>query len=329
MTNKQLWYTRRGREIRGPFPKKLISRYLLIGRVVESDEVSVDQRNWKSVAQLPDLIPDEMKADLSIPENREKLRLARLREDERKYGDRRQLGDASNPNEVKKRRKGEDRRHTETKETLRHRFIKTRTSQLVSASKPNYRVTALVFSIFTALIIGIAVIYSPDQQREANNCAFTAQPQVDWSNCRFEGVRLAGVNLQGANLQNASLIDANLSDANLSGAQMSYGNLLNANMSKANLSESVLLGAVLRNTKLNAANLRHSDLHFAILHGADLTGADLSYADLSQAVLSGAAIDQATLNGAILNGAIWIDNSVCAPESIGKCLSKSPQTLGR
>ena len=329
MANNHLWYTRRGKEIRGPFPKKLISRYLLIGRVLESDEVSTDQRSWKRVSQLPELIPEEMKADLSIPENLEKLRLARLREDERKYGDRRQQGDARVDDEIRKRRSGDERRDSETVETLRHRLIKTRTAQLIKSSKPNYRATAIVFSVIVATVIGVTLMYSPGQQMAVNNCALAAQPLVDWSNCRFEGLQLGAVDLHGANLQNTSMIGATIDGANLSHTQMSYSNLLNADIRNTNLSDSKLLGAVLRNAKLNALNLQRSDLHFAILHGADLTDTDLSNANLSQAVLSGAVINNAKLSGTVLDGAIWVDNTVCAPESVGKCNSLPAQEAGR
>jgi hypothetical protein len=325
MTVNQLWYTRRGKEIRGPFPKKLISRYLLIGRILETDEVSADQRNWKPVLQLPELIPEEMKADLTVPENIEKLRLARLREDERKYGDRRHQGDEAPDDEVLKRRSGEERRDSETTETLRHRLIKTRTHQLISASKPSSRFTAMVIIVFSVLIIATVLFYKPGKQAVTNNCVLPAQPQVDWSNCRFEGLKLGAVNLQGANLQNTSLIGANIVGANLSHAQMAYANLLNASIHNSNLSQSNLMGAVLRYAKVKEVNLQHSDLHFAILFGADLSDTNLSNANLSQAVLTGAVIDNATLSGAILDGAIWIDNTVCAPESIGKCVSSNPR----
>jgi hypothetical protein len=329
MTHNQLWYTRRGKEIRGPFPKKLISRYLLIGRVLQSDEVSVDQRGWKTLSQLPELIPEEMKADLSIPENLEKLRLARLREDERKYGDRRQQGGAQTDYDARKRRSGDERRESETVETLRHRLIKTRTSQLITATKPHYRNTAIVFSLITVLVIAFALLYSPAPQVAINDCSLAPQPQVNWSNCRFEGLRLGAVDLRGASLQNTSLINAKISGANLSHAKMSYSNLLNADIRNTNLSHCTLFGSVLRNAKLHGVNLQHSDLRYAILHGADLTGDDLSNANLSQAVLSGAVLSNTTLNGAILDGAIWIDNTVCAPESIGKCIALPAKESGR
>jgi uncharacterized protein YjbI with pentapeptide repeats len=325
-SNKQLWYTRRGREIRGPFPKKLITRYVLIGRVLESDEVSVDQRNWKVVSSLPEMIPEEMKADLNIAENKEKLRLARLREDERRYGDRRQLSDEELQEAIRKRRSGKERRDSETLDTLRHRQIKTQTNRLIRQEKKSFLIPATVLGLMVAVILGTALMYSPQPlEISDNHCEHAAQADVDWSNCRFEELQLNAVDLHGANLQNTSLIAAQLRGANLSRAHMSYSNLLSADVSNANLSNAVLVGAVLRKADLNSANLQHSDLSYAILQDVDLSNADLRNANLAHVMLTGANVTNTNFTGAKLANAIWLDNTLCAPESIGRCVSLPAQ----
>jgi len=129
MKNNQLWYTRRDREIRGPFPAGLITRYILLGRVREEDEISTDQISWQSVKDSPDLIPDEMKLDLSKEENREKLRIARMREDEREIGDRRAQQIAIESEKYKNKRSGVERRGDESADEIRHRELKTRLLQ--------------------------------------------------------------------------------------------------------------------------------------------------------------------------------------------------------
>ena len=319
--NNPLWYTRRDKEIRGPFPKKLIGRYILIGRVRESDEVSVDQRNWQRLSAVPELIPEEMKADLSIPENQEKLRLARLREDERRYGDRRQLSDADLQEAVRRRRSGQERRDSETIDTLRHRLIKTQTNRLISQPKKNYRKSAIALAVSVAMILGIASLYSPAPQENADHhCEQAAQPKVYWSNCRFEGLQLDGVDLHGAKLQNTSLIAATIRGSDLSHADMAYSNLLNADLSNTNFASAKLVGAVLRRATMSGANLQNSDLSYAILQDVDLSNADLHNANLEHAMLSGANITNTNFSGATLDNAIWLDNSVCAPGSVGRCV---------
>lgn len=324
MSKQTLWFTRRDKEIRGPFPTQLITRFILLGRVVETDFLSKDQYNWAPVSQFPDLIPPEMKADLSIPENKERLRLARMREDERKAGDRRQTADEDLPDDIRRRRSGDERRDSETIEILRHREIKTETAQIIAAKRHSQRAAYVLVAALISVIVGIAWISTPNGQVSINNCNAPPQPAVNWNNCRMEGVKLASSDLRRARLQNAYLNGADLRGVNLANASMSYANLANAIVENSNLSESKLVGAVLRKSNLRGANLKNADLKFAILHEVDLTNADLSHADLSHVVLNGAILSNTNLTGAILDKAIWIDNSVCAPESVGKCIPVQP-----
>ena len=150
MLNKQLWYTRRDKEIRGPFPSGLITRYILLGRVREADELSTDQIAWQPVSEFPDLIPDEMKLDLSVAENRERLHMARMREDEREAGDRREKQTAQVNAQNFHKRSGKDRRDSEPSNVIRHREIKTQLLEsLRKKQQENYipRILGLMFML--------------------------------------------------------------------------------------------------------------------------------------------------------------------------------------
>ena len=160
MSNKQLWYTRRDKEIRGPFPSGMVMRYILLGRITENDELSVDQLSWQRVYDLPELIPEEMKLDLSIPENQEKLRIAKMREDERESIDRREKQQA-NDYRGTHRRSGKERRRNESNEALRHREIK---DQLLASLREKERetyVSRFVWSTFVLVIILSLVMFYP------------------------------------------------------------------------------------------------------------------------------------------------------------------------
>lgn len=160
MKSKQLWYTRRDREIRGPFPAGLITRYILLGRIRHTDELSVDQVSWEQVSELAELIPDEMKVDLSIPENMEKLRIARMREDERETNDRRskqQKGDG----EYAQKRSGFERRKGESAEIIRHREIKDQLlASLREKSKETF-VSRFVWLTFVLTLIAFFIFTNP------------------------------------------------------------------------------------------------------------------------------------------------------------------------
>lgn len=161
MSSNQLWYTRRDREIRGPFPAGQITRDILLGRILQTDQLSTDQLSWYPVTDLPDLIPSELKADLTLHENREKLRLARYREDERRAGDRRKKQSDVSKSGFKSR--GPDRRKPESFEALRHRELKSNFLVQMrerNQQKQNAGIIALTLIIIVAVCVAslIAVV---------------------------------------------------------------------------------------------------------------------------------------------------------------------------
>lgn len=76
------WYVRRAGQMRGPLPYGRLSREILLGRVMNTDELSQDRRIWQALAGLPDLVPQVMR-DSATEAGRQRLMLARLRVDER------------------------------------------------------------------------------------------------------------------------------------------------------------------------------------------------------------------------------------------------------
>ncbi|NOZ52457.1 MAG: pentapeptide repeat-containing protein [Gammaproteobacteria bacterium] len=325
MALKQVWYTRRNKEIRGPFPQGMITRYILLGRILETDELSSDQCMWVSVNNLPELIPDEMKLDLSIKENAERLRIVRLREDERLSDDRRRFSDETQGDQVdslRYKRSGVERRESEPLEILRHRELKTKFMKSLSKpSNENYlpRITALTFILLGAL--WFAFIESPTPYVILNNCNIPPAPKVNWNNCRLQGATITAVNLAGAKMHSTYLFGADLTGSIFANADMAYVDLVNANAQNANFQNADLEGAVMRNINLENAKLSNANLRYALLQGANLKNADLTGADLTLVDLNGANITNVNLTGAKLDKVIWIDNSICAPESVGQCIS--------
>lgn len=323
-----LWFTRRGNQVRGPYPAGMIRRYILLGRILETDELSADQSNWKIVTSYPNLYPEELTLDLNEPENRERLRLARLREDERKFGDRRDRYDGApdDPDEMRHKRTGIERRDDEPMEALRHREIKTEFTESLTRANQNerYYVRILLVATFLISVVALAATYAPKRGIAINNCNSDAAPYVNWSNCRIDGMKLTDEELTGAQFRNSSLTSADLSRSKLKGAEFSYANMSNASMSNADLSDAVLVGTTLRSANLSYTKLHGANLRYAILHNSILIGADLSNADLTHAMLNGAYMEGVNLEGAILDKAIWTDNTVCAPESVGKCIPLLP-----
>ncbi len=321
MQKKQRWYTRRNDQIRGPFPAPQISRFILLGRLHDTDELSTDQLNWQKVLDVPVLIPKELKADLNDPKAYEKLMIARMREDERNARDRRDRAEAGSP--MSERRSTDNgRRQDEEAAVLRHREIKTAIAEAAAQRKHHYFLRGVLATLFLVSIISAAWFFQPWQEQESVDCNARPQPWVNWNNCVMEGVKLVTADLRGAHLRNANMGGADLRGAYLGGADIAYTNLVGANLSGAELAQAIMLGANMRNADLAGASLNSADLSYAILQGADLTNADLRESDLSNADLSGATLSTSKLEGARLDHTIWLDGRVCAIGSVGVCNTK-------
>jgi hypothetical protein len=321
MGDNNLWYTRRNKVIRGPFPAGMITRHILLGRILESDQLSSNQQDWKLVEEHPELIPEEMKLDLSIAENSERLSIAKLREDERQHGDRRELEDARQRKVNIAKRSGIERRSTESNQTLRHRELKTEFRQSIKTVPRNYASRISLLVIFVASVLFLSITGTPNRSVSINFCQAPAAPYVNWNNCFLEGINLVKQNLTGASLVNGQFTGADMRGSILQGAKLSYSNLANSRMQNTNLKNAIMIGAILRNGNLVGADFSNANLSYAVFQGANLTNANFTNANLTHVVFNNSIINNAIFSGAILDKAIWTDNSVCAPESIGRCVN--------
>ncbi len=320
MQKRQLWYTRRGHEIRGPFPAGQITRFILLGRIRESDELSADQQTWQPVSEVPVLMPEEMKADLSDAEAYERLMIARMREDERSARDRRGEGESTPADAPRDRRRSDDeRRAREEAEMLRHREIKAAITEASRHKKQHYFLRGMAAALVLAGVVGAALYFQPWKRQASVDCNAIPQPWVNWSNCFMEGAQMAAFDLRGARLRNANLTGADMRGTILTGADLAYATLTMADLSGAILHQAALVGATLRRAKLRGTDFTDANLTYAILQNADLTGAKLVNADLRNADLRGTTLDQADFSKALLGNVQWSDGHLCRADSVGRC----------
>ena len=54
------WYVQKGSRVLGPFSPTEVGRFLLLGRVRNTDRVSRDGELWEPVTQVPELVPEEL-----------------------------------------------------------------------------------------------------------------------------------------------------------------------------------------------------------------------------------------------------------------------------
>jgi len=315
----QLWYTKRTELVRGPFPAGMISRHILLGRILQSDQISTDKVSWQLVSDVPELTPDIMIAMHSSSENEEKFKIAFLREDERRSGDRRGVNRIKDAGPIKSLI---ERRVVENESIVRHREIKTAFSDAIKKQDIIIKPRVIVLAAVMMVVIILSIYISPNVSNDelTAKCLSTPTPNVDWNYCGKEGVNLAGVSLAGAKLHSVRFGGANLNETNLIAADMSYANFANAYAASAKLQRSTLVGAVLRNADFSGADFSNADLRFAILNGTDLSNANLSGANLTHVVLNDAILTNVNFEDAILDKVIWNDNTLCAPESVGRCI---------
>ena len=295
MSQGRLWYVRRADTVRGPFHAALIKRYLLVGRIKPTDELSLDQQEWLPVTAYPAFTAEQPSASGLAAVSASVLG----GEDERTPGDRRQREGAS---AYQGQRSGKDRRAPEPAEVLERRQRRARVVASFKAVPHSDKIPALVAVLLFVAIVVSGFIFAPRTPQPAPMCDAAPAPGVNWANCRKEGADLAAADLQHAVLRNAVLSGANLTRAKLVGADLAYADFSNADLS----------GATAQGASLKGSNLRK-----ARLGGAKFEDADLSYADLSEADIEGA-----DFKGAIFDHAIWIDGRECAAGSVGRCLAK-------
>lgn len=284
-SHRQLWYVRRGGKVTGPFPTQVVANNTLLGRFVPSDEVSLDQLEWKLLVTVDELLPQELLAlhNETDPDHRqwleERLKAARRWADQRMHDERRHAGEIRDDGV-----RGEERRKTDTDSDIlalpHHHAALPRESGL----RRYLGVAASIGAVLLFVALGL-IYYQPANPVKVGvvpvqpQCGKPAAPGVDWSGCDKQGVLLRGVDLTRGNLDYA-----NFTGADLSGSRLDQISLVGTN-----------------------------------LHAADLSNADLSNANLSNADLSAANLVSANLAGAVLDHAIWTDGQVCAENSLGQC----------
>lgn len=275
-----LWYTRRDGVVRGPYRQQQLSRYVLLGRIRDDDDVCPEGGDWVRLDQRPDLIPDI----LTLPPNetnRYRLQIARRRADERGPLDRRTEG-PGNRTGLRDLRSGVERRRSGDSDTWRYCDTGCRVAHGGQTHRFRYPLAGALLMVCGLLGNFLYGALTPGEPTA--ECTARARPGVNWTGC----------NLSGLAARHANLVGARLRDARLDAVDLSFGDLHHADLSNASL-----IGMTAR-----GADLRH----------ARLRGADLAYANLSDTRLEGA-----DLSGANLSNAIWVDRKPCLAGSIGTC----------
>jgi len=293
MHDHALWYVRRDAHVVGPFAEPLICRYIVLGRIRESDELSSDGHYWRKQDEFPELMEAAQqllmlgKGGVLDPTWREDRIKASMRWlDERVSVDRRMHESPEQASAWASRRQTGDRRaQKETPEQHAYRQSQAAFDGWLHEPPPAYARMAKLLASLLLLVIFAVFFYRPMNPVRvglfipSTECNTPAAPATNWIGCDKSGSLLVG----------ADMHNANLARVNFSGANLSYSNFTDATLNEADLSN---------------ADLRHVNFRGARLSGANMRSAHLDGADLA---------------GAELDNAVWVDGRTCKAGSWGKC----------
>jgi len=294
----QQWYVRNEKGIKGPLPTGIIRRYILIGRIREEHELSNDKKDWKTLSQLPFLVPDVMRPDSGSGSD-DDFAEQRLQAAKRWADERMEIPQGPGFHKSIDRRdsmaEGGERGYVAHSNQLREVLEKKRSQK--------FKIVATSFfsaSVLIAAAVFVVLNFEPKMD-VGIDCNAAAGPNVNWSNCQLQGIVYNNVNLDNAQLRNINLTGGALTNSLLRGANVSYSVFSFADISGSDFSSAQLKGATLKGANLSSVNFRDADLSYADLSGANIMGTDIS--------------------GAKLDNAIWISGRYCWPGSVGECLS--------
>lgn len=260
----RLWFVRRDDTVQGPFPEPLVCRYLAIGRVVDTDEVSQDGSYWRPAQDVPVLTQgaEALLAPAGVDEAadpdwaEERSKAARRWLDDRKSPDPRGRSNAPPVDAaILERRSGSDRRQMpETVEQKAYREGRGDFESWLRSRRQRYGIAAAFVMLALLWLVISPTLFKPVNPVAvglhigASDCTAAARKGVNWSGCTMDGALLVGVDLRAADLLGASLKQANLRYADLARA-----NLLRADLSGADLTGTRLDGAVWSDGRVCAA----------------------------------------------------------------------------
>ena len=161
-----------------------------------------------------------------------------------------------------------------------------------------------IFSLsFFLVLLGIQSGFTPIAQA---GCRDSAEPGVNWNNCRKRNLILSGSDLKNSDLAHTDFSATDLRESDFSGANLRKSTLMRSTMAgskavKANFEHVMSYRTNFKNTDFTGASFNKAELQRANFTGANLTGvsfikADLGRAKFDNAILADNDFDRANLS---------------------------------
>lgn len=192
--------------------------------------------------------------------------------------------------------------HSSSETVYKIRIGSAKTNRINGANRTMYRTTAMQNSLqiltrnvgllFLLLLLGVQGDFTPAAEA---GCKDSAEPGVDWNDCRKRNLIMSGSNLEKSDLAGTDFSATDLRDSNFSGANFHKSNLMRATMAgstaiRANFEHVMSYRSSFENTDFTDANFNKAELQRANFSGANLSGVSFIKADLGRAKFDGATL---------------------------------------
>lgn len=253
MENYRLWFVRDPTGVRGPYPEALVCRYMVLGRLDQRDEVSLDGHTWRQAGEVPELAKT-LKVLLSLPDgiasedpqwSEERAKAAVRWLDDRKSPDPRGKHVPESMDYAEMRSGNERRQTPETVDQRVHREFQAEASSRAPRGEQSYgKIVAIVLTLIALAVVGMSFSWPGKTFKiglnvAAVDCEALPARGVRWGQCIKDGELLVGADLRDAELVGTSLKNANLGYADLAGANLLRADLAGANLAGASLSAAI------------------------------------------------------------------------------------------
>lgn len=212
MKTQSLWFVRHGGRVSGPFPAKLISQDVMLGRFQATDEASTDRVRWTQIQEITELQPHISHTQNATGETADTApdwervrREAALRwVDERQRVDRRDQMGIQEPIELNRRSQA--------------RRVQANSPDLATLKQRRKRFLGIGIVLLGLLALVLYAVFSffPRNQVKVGlydpytACANPASSQLNWARCDKNSAWLKGLYLTSTLFSETSFNPANL-----------------------------------------------------------------------------------------------------------------------
>lgn len=153
----------------------------------------------------------------------------------------------------------------------------------------------LAICIGAALLVANTPVFT-DFSTALAGCNDTAEPGVQWQDCRKRNLIVADYDFTGANFTRADLTSSDLRGTNLTESQFVKANLVRASLKGSRAVNANFSGVTASRTDFSESNLTDTDFSKSEIIRSDFSGSRMENADLTKSDFFRSSFREANLN---------------------------------